>query len=506
MKRMLVLLLAIAMLLSIPSASLASNASTPVKTTLIYGMSSEPKGLDPHNMADMNAFSVTYALYDYLVEPDGNGGYKPSLAETLDVSDDGLVYTFTIRENVKFHDGSTLTPADVLFSLNRTITEDWAYDMTRYIANVALNESNQIVITLSEAFNGILGSLACPFFAIMSEAYVSAIDNAENKRAPMGTGAYKLKEWINGQQIVLEAFEDYFQGAPAIKTITLKPVPDKNAAFIALESGQIDAYRDVNPADIPSIQSNDNLSLYSTPAASVLTLSLNSAVAPLNDPKLRQAIAHAINRDDIIIAALEGDAAAANSNIPPALDGYNPDSVQLSFDVELAKQLLAESAYPDGLTLTLKLSENNTYQKVAQILQANLKQIGIDVVIDIMEGGAFSSDIYEKSNFELSISSWSAMFLDAYSLMFCQYHSESFTFIGNTAQIKDPALDALLNAAAIASADDKVASYELCTQYIADEALMLPLAFTNATITTNAALQGITPNALGLYYFKDLSW
>jgi peptide/nickel transport system substrate-binding protein len=378
--------------------------------------------------------------------------------------------------------------------------------MTRYIESVSLNENDQVVITLTESFNGLLGSLACPFFAIMNEEYVSSIDVAQNKQAPIGTGAYKLKEWVKGQSIELEAFEEYFQGAPAIKTVKLKPVPDKNAAFIALESGEIDTYIDINPADIPSVEKNENLSLYSTSAANALTLSLNSAIEPLSDKNLRLAIAHAINREDIVTAALEGNAASANSVIPPELEGYSTDTNQPAYDVELAKQFLSESAYPNGLTLSLKHSEDSTHSKVSQIIQDNLKQIGIEVVIDTMEHSTFSADIYEKSNFELSIGSWSAMFLDAYSLAFCQFHSESFTYIGNTAQISDPALDALLNDAATTSAEEKVAKYNLVSQYVADNALMLPVAYTNATLVANSGLKGVSPSPLGVYYIKNFSW
>ncbi|MFA9422728.1 MAG: ABC transporter substrate-binding protein, partial [Sedimentibacter sp.] len=395
-----------------------SNTSEP-KTSLVYGIGAEPSSLDPMTFAMMSSFTVTYAIYDTLVQLQDDGTYSPSLAEDVIISDDGLEYTIPIKKGVKFHDGSELTAEDVRYSLERTIAKGWAADMTAFIESVSLADADTVKIVLNKPFGGMVGSLASPFFSIMSKNYVETKGDDAIKREPMGTGSYKMTEWVIGDHITLEANEDYFQGAPSIKTITIRPITDKNTGLIALENKEIDAYLNVNPSDISTIKENKDLAFYSTDQAAVLTLNMNIEKTPLDNVKVRQAISYAINKDDIIAGALEGVGTPANSPIPTLVDGYSADISYYEHNVEKAKELLKEAGVPE-LNLTLKIKEDAKNQKVAQIVQANLKEAGINVEIEVMEAGAFSTDIYSNGDYELTIGSWSAMFLDAYSVVYSQ--------------------------------------------------------------------------------------
>lgn len=483
----------------------ASGDNSAPRTDLVYGIAAEPNSLDPMTFAMMSSFTITYALYDTLFELQDDGTYKPALADSVQISDDGLEYIIPIKKGVKFHDGSELTGKDVLFSINRTIEKGWAADMTAAIDKVSLADENTLKINLKRPFSGMVGSLASPFFSIMSENYVKTKGDDAIKREPMGTGAYKMEEWVTGDHITLIANEDYFQGAPPIKTITVKPIVDKNTGLIALENKEIDAFLNVNSSDIETVKNNKELAFYSVDQAAVLSVNMNIEVKPLDNVKVRQAISYAINRDNIIAGALEGVGNLANSAIPPVVDGYSEDAPIYGHNVEKAKQLLAEAGMTN-VDLTMKIKEDSKTQKVAQIVQADLKEAGINVTIEVMEAGAYNTDIYSNGNYQITIGSWSAMFLDAYSVVYSQFHKSCYGPTGNITHVVADDLSDLLDKAAQADPANKVEAYKAVSQNIYDNAYNIPLVVEQTSITTDAALKGVKANPLGVYMFKRFSW
>lgn len=483
----------------------AANGNTPARTDLVYGIAAEPNSLDPMTIAMMSSFTVTYALYDTLFELQDDGSYKPSLAEGVTVSDDGLEYLIPIKQGVKFHDGSVLTAKDVLFSINRTIAKGWASDMTAAIDNVSLADDNTLKIKLKKPFSGMIGSLTSPFFSIMSESYVTTKGDDAIKREPMGTGAYKMKEWVGGDHITLVANEEYFQGAPSIKTITVKPIVDKNTGLIALENKEIDTFLNVNSSDIDNVKNNKELAFYSADQAAVLSLDMNIEKKPLDNVKVRQAIAYAINKENIIAGALEGIGTIANSAIPPLVEGYSADSPTYEYNVEKAKQLLAEAG-ASNLNLTMKIKEDAKTQKVAQIIQADLKEAGINVTIEVMEAGAFNTDIYANGNYEITVGSWSAMFLDAYSVVYSQFHKDCYGPTGNITHVVSDELSGLLDKAAQSEEAGKAEAYKAVSQNIYENAYNIPLVVEQTNITVNTNLKGVKANPLGVYMLKNFTW
>ena len=474
--------------------------------TLVWAMSAEPASLDPMNTASMNTFTITYALYDCLTISDGNGGYKPYLADEITVSEDGLIYTVKLTKDVYFQDGYKLTVEDIKYSLDRTIAAGWAFDMTLCIDEVAVIDESTVEIRLNTPFGGMMGSLASPFFSIMSKAYCESVGNDAIKRQPMGTGAYKLTEWASGDHMTLEANENYFAGAPAIKTIICKPISDKNTGMIALQNGEIDTFMNVNPTDIPAVEADENLVVYACDAASVLSLNMNIEDPVLSNEKVRQAICMAINKDDIIIGALEGRGTPANSAIPTVCAGYSSETPGTTFDMARAKELLAVAGYPDGVSLKLCLKEDTTNQKVATVIQAYLSMIGIQVEIELMEGGAYTTAVYANGDYQMTIGSWSAMFLDAYSVMYSQFHKDCYGGTGNITHVVDDELSGLLEAAAKATDDNKVAAYDAVCANILEHAYQLPLVYQQTTITATKELKGLDASPLGCYMLKDLSF
>lgn len=350
-----------------------------------------------------------------------------------------------------------------------------------------------------------IGSLASPYFSIMSKAYAEENGDDAVERTPMGTGAYKFVEWVNGDHITVEANEDYFGGAPAIKTVTFKPITDKNTGLVALQAGETDAFLNVNNSDISVVQDDENLAFYSTDLAAVLSLNMNVEAKPLDDVKVRQAINYAINRENIIKGALEGNGTVANSAISPTCDGYSDKVTGYTYDLDKAKALLKEAGQ-ENLKLTIKIKEDAKIQKVAQVIQADLKEAGIEVQIDIMEAGAYTTDVYSEGDYEMTISSWCAMFTDAYSLLYSQFHKDCYGGTGNITHVVSDELSGKLENAARLTGDEKLAAYEDVAQDISDQAYVASLVFEPTTITTNANLKGVEADALGIYKIKRMSW
>lgn len=511
MKKAVALLLVAAMMLAVLAGcggGSGDGGDSEARTDLIFALSAEPNKLDPMAIAMMSTFTVTYAIYDNLVEEDENGEFVPCLAENVDISEDGLEYVFTLRQGVKFHDGSEMTADDVVFSINRTIEKGWAFDMTAFISNVEKVDDYTVKMTLNTPFGGMLGSLASPYFSIMSKNYLEEKGDDIVEREPMGTGAYKFVEWVSGDHITLEANEDYFQGAPAIKNVTFKPITDKNTGLISLQTGEIDAYLNVNAIDIPTVEDDDSLAFYSTELAAVLSLNMNVEAAPLDNADVRKAINYAINKQNIIDGALEGRGTVANSAISPTCDGYSENVKAYEYDPEKAKELLAGAGYTESnpLNLTIKLKEDAKNQKVAQVIQNDLKQVNVNVEIDVMEAGAYTTDIYSNGNYQMTISSWCAMFPDAYSLLYSQFHKDCYGSTGNITHVVSDELSGALETAAGKTGDEKIAAYDGVAQMIQDNAYVVSMVYEPTTITTGANLKGVEANTLGIYKIKKWSW
>lgn len=479
--------------------------SAEARTDLNWALASEPNSLDPMAIAMMSTFTVTYAIYDNLVEQDAEGNYVEALAEKWEVSKDEKTYTFKLREDVKFHDGTPMTADDVVYSINRTIEKGWAADMTAAIDKVEKVDDYTVKLILKKPFGAMIGSLASPYFSVMSKAY--AEENGEDavERKPMGTGAYKFVEWVAGDHIAVEANEEYWGGAPAIKTVNFKPITDKNTGLVALQAGETDAFLNVNNSDIETVKGDENLAFYSTDLAAVLSLNMNIEDKALSDVKVRQAINYAISRENIITGSLEGNGTPANSAISPTCDGYSDKVTGYDQDIEKAKALLKEAGQ-ENLKLKMKIKEDAKLQSVAQVIQNDLKSAGIEMEIEIMEAGAYTTDVYSKGDYQVTLSSWCAMFTDAYSLLYSQFHKDCYGGTGNITHVVSDELSGKLEDAAMKTGDEKLAAYEDVAQYISDQAYVASLVFEPTTITTNANLKGVEADALGIYKIKRMSW
>nr|WP_255812756.1 ABC transporter substrate-binding protein [Acidaminobacter sp. JC074] len=459
--------------------------------------------LDPQEVGGGNSNRIVLNLFDPLVRTTPEGEvYNGGVAESWDVSEDGMVYTFHIRENVKFHNGDLLTSEDVVFSMNRALVSPHSSEMYSSVESVEKVDDYTVKLYLKYPYSSILNLLAEASGCIANKKAVEEMGD-EYGRKPIGTGPFKFSEWQPGSSITAEAFPDYFLGEAAIKKVTWKVIADKSTAVVALEKGEIDAYLDIASIDRQTIEKSEDLAFYEGPSSIYDYLGLNTESGPMSDVKVRQAVAYAIDKESIILAARDGVGQIADCVVSENMVGY-PDSVKVyNYDVEKAKAILKESAYPDGFTCTLLTLEGHR-SKTAQVVQANLSEIGIEAEIKILEWGTFV-DTISIGDFDMLTLAWGYSTPDADGI-YQLFHSD---FIGtsNYSRYNNEAVNDLLDQQKIvATVEDKEAIFNDVFAVLDEDVPIIPLYWWMNNVACNSDLQGVKIHPLTMYYIYDYSW
>lgn len=343
---------------------------------------------DPIIPFDNMAIWTMLLIYDQVIRvgPDGLS-LEPGLAETWDVSDDGLTYTFNLRE-ANFHDGTPVTANDVAFSLNRTAFDE-ASSMTFFFAAVESFEATDeqtVVATLTDVWVPFEADLALFGASIYPQAAFET-QGEELWEAPIGSGPFMFGSWERGAQIVLDKNPEYWdEGKPYLDQLTFKVLTDSNARMLQFQGGELDIVTDVPFNQIEPLSQNPEYVLLPDDAAARIDyIGLNVTRAPLDDKVLRQAINYAIDKDSIIQNVLFGVGVPATSYLP-LMAGHDPDSPGYPFDLERARQLVAESNSPDGFAFELLSSVGDAVDsQICQLVAAQLAEIGGQVTVTQLE-------------------------------------------------------------------------------------------------------------------------
>lgn len=351
------------------------------------GLSGEPANLDPHIQAGTPARTVRLLVYRGLYNYGKDGQLSPELAESYEVSDDGLTYTFHLRD-AKFHNGDPVTAEDVKYSLERILDEKTGasfYDQLSVIDRVEALDEKTVQVTLKNPMAPFIHYLALPESAIVSKKWAQEHDG-NLSQYPMGAGPYTFVEWKKGQEIILKKFDDFYKpGLPKTPNIRFFFYADENARVNALRSGDVDLIEYVPWKDAATIESDPNLQLLST-TGTFMGLVFNTNFEPFSDPRVRQAVAYTIDRQAVIDTAFNGRGYPMyGTPIPEISIAYDPKYANyFTEDVEKAKALLAEAGYPDGFTARLlATSQYGFHEQTAVVVKAELEKIGINLELDL---------------------------------------------------------------------------------------------------------------------------
>lgn len=392
--------------------------------TFIFGRGGDSVGLDPIQVTDGESFKVTQQIYDTVVmyKP-GTTEVIPGLAEEWDVSDDGKTWTFYLREGVKFHDGNPVNAEAIKWNFERWGNTDHPYhiggDFTYYgymfqdypgvIKEIKALDEYTVQFNLTEPQAPFLANLAMVSFGIASPEAVK--EHGEDYfKNPVGSGPFKFVEWRQGDRVVLEANEDYWDGRPYVDEVVFRSIPDNGARYMELRSGSIDMMDYINPEDIKSVRENDSLDLVLRPSFNVGYFAMNMEFEPFDNLKVRKAFAHAINKEALIGAFYAGLAEPAKNPLPPSIWGYNDEIEDYPYDLERAKELLAEAGYPDGFEFDFYyMPVPRPYfpqpKMIAQAIQYYLSEIGVTANLLSYDWGTYL-DKYYNDEFQTYILGW----------------------------------------------------------------------------------------------------
>ena len=385
------------------AAALIAGAATAQQTDITVALQLEPPHLDPTSAAAGAIDSVLYSnVFEGLTRFMGDGSIVPGLASSWEISDDGLTYTFKLHDGVKFHDGTTMDAEDVKFSLDRIGAEDSANAQKALYA--AISEVNVIdpltvEVKLSEPNGSMLFNLA------WGDAVIVAPESIENiKQNPIGTGAFKFDSWAQGDKIELSKNPDYW-GTPAkLDKATFKFISDPTAAFAAMMAEDVDVFSQFPaPENLPQFEADPRFQVLIGSTEGETILSTNNKMAPFDNIKVREAIAHAIDRQAIIDGAMFGYGTPIGTHFAPHNPAYIDLTGMSSFDPEKAKALLAEAGFPDGFETTLDLPPPSYARRGGEIIAAQLAAVGIKAEIRNVEWAQWLETVFKGKNFGLTI-------------------------------------------------------------------------------------------------------
>lgn len=390
--------------LTMTAAVLALSAGTLwAKTDITVALQLEPPHLDPTSAAAGAIDSVLYSnVFEGLTRFTGDGAVVPGLAESWEISDDGLTYTFTLRSGVTFHDGTTMDAEDVKFSLDRILAEDSANAQKALyaaISSVEVVDPQTVRLTLSEPNGNMLFNLA------WGDAVIVAPESIENiKQTPIGTGPFKFDLWNQGDRIEMSRYDGYWGDAPALDKATFKFISDPTAAFAAVMAEDVDYFSGFPaPENLPQFEADPRFQVLVGSTEGETILSTNNKQAPFDDVRVRQAIAHAIDRQAIIDGAMFGYGTPIGTHFAP----HNPAYVDLTggsaYDPEKARALLAEAGLPDGFETTLHLPPPSYARRGGEIIAAQLADVGIKAEIINVEWAQWLETVFRGRNFGLTI-------------------------------------------------------------------------------------------------------
>lgn len=504
MKKFLALVLALAMALSLVACggNGGNNASAGDGTSLTIAVDQDYETLHPVNTSLNVETNLVNQIYDYLAidnPDDPTGDMIPRIAESWEVSEDGLCYTFHLRKGVKFHDGSELTADDIGFSLDLCAASEYQGAMVDGMDHWEVVDTYTINVYTATVYSPFLRSVVD--VPIGCKAYYESVDENTFAQQPVGCGPYKFVSHNQGDSFVLEAFEDYYGGAPAIKNVTFKVIADAASMSIGLQAGQID-FAEVDASVLSTLQSAANVEITTAEQTAFYFIAMNTEKEPYSNVKFRQAINYAIDREALVTAVLEGEGEVNSNLLTPNREGYSDTQKQYTYDPDQAKALLAECGYADGYDLgTFIVAES--YKLLAQVVQSDLAKVGLTCTLEILEFNAYLDKLMD-GNFGMTCLN---MALQGDTQQLSLALTKDYIGMANNARWSDPKVEELFQKA-VATVDEaeREAVYNELFSYVQEQAVYCVLCNPTLLFAHKTGLETGTIALEGVYYLQNFQW
>lgn len=492
---------------------------------IVIGLQAEPTTLDVAQLSDYNSSRTAMGMYEGLVRfADGSTDIEPSIAESWDISDDGLTYTFHLREGVKFHDGTDVDADAVKFSFERQLDPEHPFhDTGEYpyaeftlgdIDTIEVIDPLTVEITLKDTFAPFLANMAMHAAGIVSPTAVEkyGADFSEN---PVGAGPYRFVSWERGVEVILERNPDFFLTEPQVERLVFRPIVEDQARLAALEAGQIDLAVNLPPDDLPRLRSNPRFTFAEQAGMHTWYVVFNVTRPPFDNALVRQAVGHAVDREAIVTAILGGTGELAQNFLPPVVWSWTDDVQQYGYDPDRALELLAEAGYPDGFEVDFWVPESGSgmQQPVAMgtVIQDYLSRVGINVNIQQFEWGTYLDRVIvplDKADevpemFEMS---WVGDNGDPDNFLYILLSGDQFPANGfNLGYYSNEEVDEMLREARKnADPDVRLPLYEEAQRLIMADLPVLPVDHETQIVIMDAGIEGFIPHPTGVFRFETV--
>jgi peptide/nickel transport system substrate-binding protein len=531
MKKSLLTLFALMLALSLALAGCSSgndsssgdDEKVDPNNVMIYGRGGDSVALDPAVVTDGESFIVTEQIYEPLVNyGKDNTDIVPGLAKEWKISDDGLTYTFTLEEGVKFHDGEKFNADAVVKNFDRWAQskdgEKFAYygsmfggfegDEGHVIKDVKAEGDYTVVITLNKPQAPFLKNVAMSPFAIASP---KSLDGDKLSKQPVGTGPFKFKSWKPNDTIVLEKNADYWMdGLPKLDGVTFKVIKDNSSRLNALTKGEIDLMDALNPSDMKKVTDNGKLQLFERPSMNVGYLGFNVEKAPFDKKEVRQAISHLIDKQAIIDNFYEGTAEPAKNPMPPSIAGYNDEIQDREYDEAKAKELLAKAGLEKGFEMDLwAMPVARPYmpngQKVAEAIQAKLAKVNIKANIVTFEWGTYLEKV-QKGEAPMFMLGWTGDNGDADNFLYTLLDKDTIDSNNYSRYANEEVHKLLVEAQTTADEAKREELYKKAQVIIHEDAPWVPLVHSKPQLAGASKIKGFVPHPTGSQSFVDVSF
>jgi peptide/nickel transport system substrate-binding protein len=507
--------------------------------TFVFGAEGEPVQFDPAVITDGVSQRVTTQVYDNLVRYRGaTTEVEPALAEKYEVSSDGKVWTLHIRKGVKFHDGEALDAKAVVWNFERwwksnhpqhenqvkagQTFEYWegqfdAFDDKSIVSKVEAVDQYTVRVTLKQPQAPFLANLAIFSFGIASPKAVEKWGTEYGKH-PVGTGAFRFVEWKPNQEVVLEANPDYWGAKPKVKRVVVRNIKDNSQRLAALKAGEVHGMFGLNPDDIKVVKSDPNLYILPRPANNTGYVAFNYHVKEFMDKRVRQAIAHAINKKAIVDGLYGGTGLVAKEFQPPALWGYNKELKDFEYSPEKARDLLKQAGFPSGLSeITWQDGKKEplifwympvsrpyfpTPKEIGEAVGADLAKVGIKAQLQTVDWAVYL-DKRKNGQMPIYMIGWTGDNGDPDNFIcyfFCNPGAAREGFYSN------PALaDVLKRAAVLPSKEERTKLYHQAEQMIHDDVARIFIANAEPQLAFSKKVKGYVGNPTGSEPFNNVS-
>lgn len=431
---------------------------------LVVGISQDlGDSLDPYQLTAAGTREVLFNIYEGLVKATATGEYVPAVASDSSVSEDGLTYTFPLRNDVQFHNGDTVTSEDVIYSFKTCAetTVDTALAAALSSMKDISAEGDTVTITLSEPNPD--------FLSYVGMVFIVPADYTDQSTSPVGTGPFRFVSRSVQENLVMEKFDGYWGQAPYLDQVTLKIFEDANALMSALSAESVDMAIHLTVDQVATLSTDAYKTLEGTMNL-VQALYLNNDKEPFDNEKVRQAMCYAVNVEDILNLTGEGHGTQLGTSIYPAFTKYFEESLSDAYphDTEKAKQLLKEAGYEDGFSMTITVPSNYTpHVNVAEVLVEQLAQVGITATLEPVEWETWLSRVYAGRDFESTVVGFDAANLSAGALL-NRWTSDDEN---NMINYDNPAYDKIMEEAAVTTDDAKQTDlYKQAAKMLSDTA------------------------------------